>query len=202
MINLYALSKLFQGNGLERLTRVLALGATMAFGGSVSAATVIEASSMDGGTQILGLDVNGVLYDVHFESQNAAAFYTGPSSPGFDFTNEGTANMARDAVNAALNAAGVTSISRINSISQANNFIVPYLMGGNTLNGSQGMYDSVNGWHAVFANGINNSIVLTSVVNIALFTPTPVPLPGGLALMLSGLTILAVRRRSAGMRHR
>ena len=193
MINI---NKLLQPKRLVRLMQVLVLGTAAAFGSSVSAATVLQYSPAVDSTQILDLMIDGVSYDVRFEVR-LGTDYRDSSSPGtLDFTDEAVANMVRDAINAALNDAGLTVINRKGSIQQSNNFIVPYTYSdGGAFNGSQGMYDAVKGWQTYYSNGSNNTVTLYNTFTTALFTPTPVPLPGSLVLMMSGLAVLAARRR-------
>ena len=52
---------------LMRLIRILVLGSAVVFSSSISAATVLQYSPTGGGTQILGLMVDGISYDVRFE---------------------------------------------------------------------------------------------------------------------------------------
>ena len=146
---MFNISNLLQPKRLVRLIRILVLGSAVVFSSSISAATVLQYSPAVDSTQILDLIVDGVSYDVFFESRNAANFYySEQSNPGtLDFTNEAVANMARDAINAALNDAGLTVINQKGSIQQSNNFIVSYTYSdGFAFNGPQGRYDAVNGW--------------------------------------------------------
>ncbi|RME34903.1 MAG: PEP-CTERM sorting domain-containing protein [Gammaproteobacteria bacterium] len=182
-----------------KLFRMLALGVAVAMTARAWGTTVTVNVPSLGGTEIFDLEVGGVFYDVAFEARNAAVFYRGPNSPAgtFDFTSGALASAARDAVNMALNDAGIMNIVRRNSSALDNTFIVPYsdAGGGVFFNAAQGRYLS-GSWQAYFANGMDDTISIFQPYTTALFTPgQQVPEPGSYLLILAGLALLRARHR-------
>jgi hypothetical protein len=140
-------------------------------------------------TGILGLELDGTLYDVTFE------FSSGPHTepaPGDIFadpiSDEAGASAAADAINLALNASSATTVGSSNSVS----YIVPYLYNSapcDTLCAFRGPFVGV--WLKTAADVDTNASV-----EFARFTPAAVvPLPAAGWLFGSGLMGLAVLRR-------
>ena len=142
---------------------------------------------------IRDLNVNGTFYDVEFLWRTPAIkVYGGP--PGvFDFTTQDSAGAAVEAVNAALNTAGVTFVgsegSPVDFFSEA--YFIGWSMGPSigpapTVNTESGGHDPP------WTGPVSDPIIYTDGRTYAVFTPTGPPEPvdevtiGGSVFFLEG----------------
>jgi hypothetical protein len=159
----------------------------------VFAATVLVNGST--ATAVLNLDVAGVFYDVTFEHVSGTVNPITGFGPGDIFAgNAGASQQAVNAINQALEGAGLARVGAGTSGSGANTYVVPYQFG-------QGCQDFCA--YRGFNSGNPNWLTLDSDVDeladieFARFTVSvaAVPVPPALYLFASGLAMLGAARK-------
>ena len=161
----------------------------------VSTASLAFTVDLDGtnATGIRGLDIGGTSYDVTFEfvqADTAGSPACAPSVPcDIFFGNEGQADAAVNAINAALNSTVAVTVGSTTK----NSFFVPWAVGGGNVDASQGTTPAIAGaWQFVGA-----SLDSTDIVEMARFTPAVIPVPAAVWLFGSALGILGwIRHRT------